>query len=181
MRIPFLSADSPGWRSSAILLTLVGLLAFQTVVQLSATQPPPTAMRDGNPGRFLKLTAAAYSRFRIDDKAGTARHRLPGEEHHNPYHIEAALKVLNQLWLMASNPPLGWRCSAGRPTGTRRLCRDRSANYERVLGTGALKQNWRGAFEDYRHLSDVCSRTTLVRRRIEPTQALIRRVVTIRA
>lgn len=101
-----------------------------------------------------------------------------GEEHHNRYHIEAALKVLD--WLVANGRPptigmemFGWD---GQPALDDYVLNDRlgrSQFLEQVKWT----QNWGGVFEDYEPLVALARDRRLPLLAMNPPRPLIRRVV----
>jgi uncharacterized iron-regulated protein len=101
-----------------------------------------------------------------------------GEEHHNRYHIEAALKVLD--WLMAHGlqPTIGMEMFGwdGQPALDDYVLKDqlgRSQFLEQVKWT----QNWGGAFEDYEPLVAFARDRRLSLLAMNPPRPLIRRVV----
>src|SRR5690349_24661683 len=109
MKIPFLSADSMTWRSTVMLGLLVGLLAFpigcaaerdgslRTVVD---EEWQPWQILETQTGRVLPFSELIMNLERYDIV-------YLGEEHHNPYHIQAALKVLGQLVTDGIEPTIG--------------------------------------------------------------------------
>ncbi len=104
-----------------------------------------------------------------------------GEEHHNPYHIEAALKVLNQLVVNGVEPTIGMEMFGwdGQPaldsyvSTTQPVTPVTSEFLEQVR----WKQNWGGAFEDYAPLLTFARDRHLSVRAMNPPKPLIRRVV----
>ncbi len=101
-----------------------------------------------------------------------------GEEHHNRFHIDAALTVLRSLVGQRRRPVLamemfGWD---GQPALDHYLVSKESPRaefLERVL----WKQNWGGAFEDYEPLVQFAKEHELPLLAMNPPKALIRQVV----
>ncbi len=101
-----------------------------------------------------------------------------GEEHHNRFHIDAALTVLRSLLDQGHRPVLamemfGWD---GQPALDDYLVSKenlRAEFLERVL----WKQNWGGAFEDYEPLVNFAKEHQLPLLAMNPPKSLIRQVV----
>jgi len=101
-----------------------------------------------------------------------------GEEHHNPYHIEAALKVLNQLVADGIEPTIGMEMFGwdGQPALDDYVSTPQSDTNE-FLEQVRWKQNWGGAFEDYAPLVRFAQERHLSVQAMNPPKPLIRRVV----
>ncbi len=101
-----------------------------------------------------------------------------GEEHHNPYHIEAALKVLNQLVANGIEPTIGMEMFGwdGQPALDSYVLTTQPATNE-FLEQVRWKQNWGGAFEDYAPLLTFARDRHLSVLAMNPPKPLIRRVV----
>jgi len=101
-----------------------------------------------------------------------------GEEHHNPYHIEAALKVLNQLVAKGVEPTIGMEMFGwdGQPALDSYVSTTQPAT-QGFLEQVRWKQNWGGAFEDYAPLLTFARNRHLSVRAMNPPKPLIRRVV----
>lgn len=101
-----------------------------------------------------------------------------GEEHHNRFHIDAALAVLRSLMGQGRRPLLamemfGWD---GQPALDHYLASKESPRaefLERVL----WKQNWGGAFEDYEPLVQFAKDHQFPLVAMNPPKTLIRQVV----
>jgi uncharacterized iron-regulated protein len=101
-----------------------------------------------------------------------------GEEHHNPYHIEAALKILHQLVSDGFEPTIamemfGWD---GQPA------LDDFVTSVQPVTNGLLeqvrwKQNWGGSFDDYAPLVTFAQDRHLSVRAMNPPKPLIRQIV----
>ncbi len=109
MRPRFLSADFLGWRSTVLLAALVGLLAFPigcaaehdgTLRSVADEGWQPWQILDTHTGRVLPFSELITTLEQHDIV-------YLGEEHHNPYHIQAALKVLDQLVADGIEPTIG--------------------------------------------------------------------------
>ncbi|MBM4126109.1 MAG: ChaN family lipoprotein [Nitrospira sp.] len=101
-----------------------------------------------------------------------------GEEHHNRYHIEAALKVLN--WLVAHDlqPTIGIEMFGwdGQPALDEYVLKDRLGRNQ-FLEQVKWSQNWGGAFEDYEPLVAFARDRHLSILAMNPPRPFIRRVV----
>lgn len=103
-----------------------------------------------------------------------------GEEHHNQFHIEAALKILRSLIDRHRHPVLalemfGW-------DGQAALDHYVTADHDQMSGPEFLAQsrwtqNWGGQFEDYAPLLDFARANHLTVRAMNPPKSLIRGVV----
>jgi uncharacterized iron-regulated protein len=103
-----------------------------------------------------------------------------GEEHHNKYHIEAALKILDRLTTEGFQPTIGMEMFGwdGQPALDDYVSKDglsRSDFLDRVRWA----QNWGGAFEDYEPLVTFARDRGLSIRAMNPPKPLIRRVVKV--
>lgn len=101
-----------------------------------------------------------------------------GEEHHNRYHIEAALKVLRSLVQHGRQPALalemfGWD---GQAALDRYVMGDSLPRTE-FLTESKWSQNWGGPLEDYEPLLEFAREHHLNVRAMNPPKSLIRNVV----
>ncbi len=101
-----------------------------------------------------------------------------GEEHHNRFHIDAALTVLRSLMGQGRRPVLamemfGWD---GQPALDHYLASKESVRSE-FLERALWKQNWGGAFEDYEPLVQFAKDHHLPLLAMNPPKTLIRQVV----
>lgn len=101
-----------------------------------------------------------------------------GEEHHNRFHIDAALTVLRSLVGQGRRPVLamemfGWD---GQPALDHYLASKESVRSE-FLERALWKQNWGGAFEDYEPLVQFAGDHHLTLLAMNPPKTLIRQVV----
>lgn len=101
-----------------------------------------------------------------------------GEEHHNPYHIEAALKVLDSLVAHGLQPTIGMEMFGwdGQQALDDYVLTDRLER-SGFLGQVKWAQNWGGAFEDYEPLVAFARDRRLSLLAMNPPKPLIRRVV----
>lgn len=180
MRIRFLSADSLGWRSTVMLVMLAGLLAFP--IGCAAERDGslrPTADEGWQPWQILETHTGRVLPF-SELITNLERYDIVylGEEHHNPYHIEAALKVLNQLVADGIEPTIGMEMFGwdGQPALDGYVATDQPISSE-FLEQVRWKQNWGGAFEDYAPLVAFARDRRLSVRAMNPPKPLIRRVV----
>ena len=103
-----------------------------------------------------------------------------GEEHHNPFHIEAALKILRSLVDRGLRPVLalemfGWD---GQAALDRYVAPDDSdVNRQEFLAEARWTQNWGGSFDDYAPLLDFARAHRLMVRALNPPKPFIRGVV----
>ncbi len=100
-----------------------------------------------------------------------------GEEHHNKYHIEAAVKILGQLISDGLKPTIGMEMFGwdGQPALDDYLSKHQPVKSE-FLEQVRWKQNWGGAFEDYEPLVRFARDRHLSIRAMNPPKPLIRRV-----
>jgi uncharacterized iron-regulated protein len=101
-----------------------------------------------------------------------------GEEHHNPYHIEAALKILHQFVSDGIEPTIamemfGWD---GQPALDDYVTSVQPITNE-FLEQVRWKQNWGGAFADYAPLVTFAKDRHLSVRAMNPPKPFIRRIV----
>lgn len=101
-----------------------------------------------------------------------------GEEHHNRFHIDAALTVLRSLADRGHKPVLtmemfGWD---GQAALDAYLTSKNAARADFLEGVG-WKQNWGGAFEDYEPLVQFARDHQLPLAAMNPPKPLIRQVV----
>lgn len=101
-----------------------------------------------------------------------------GEEHHNRFHIDAALTVLRSLVDQGRRPLLamemfGWDGQQALDDYVSSKEKVRSEFLERVL----WKQNWGGAFEDYEPLVQFAKDHRLHLSAMNPPKPLIKQVV----
>lgn len=101
-----------------------------------------------------------------------------GEEHHNRYHIEAALKVLNWLVTHDLQPTIGIEMFGwdGQPALDDYVLKDRLGRSQ-FLDQVKWTQNWGGAFEDYEPLVAFARDRHLSILAMNPPRPFIRRVV----
>lgn len=101
-----------------------------------------------------------------------------GEEHHNSHHIQAALKVLDQLVADGIEPTIGMEMFGwdGQPALDAYVATRQPATNE-FLEQVRWKQNWGGAFEDYAPLVTFAQDRHLSVLAMNPPKPLIRRVV----
>ncbi len=98
-----------------------------------------------------------------------------GEEHHNGFHIQAALTVLQRLMAGARQPILamemfGWD---GQPALDRFLS-SQPMSQDEFLDQARWKHNWGGAFEDYEPLVQYAKIQHLPLVAMNPPKALVR-------
>lgn len=101
-----------------------------------------------------------------------------GEEHFNRYHIDAALRVLDQLVSAGLHPTIGMEMFGwdGQQALDDYVSKDQSTRSE-FLEQVKWKQNWGGAFEAYEPLVTFARDRHLSIRAMNPPRPLIRRVV----
>jgi uncharacterized iron-regulated protein len=102
-----------------------------------------------------------------------------GEEHHNPYHIQAALKVLDRLVADGIEPTIGMEMFGwdGQPALDGYVTTMQPLTNE-FLEQVRWKQNWGGAFEDYAPLVTFARERRVPLLAMNPPKPLVRRVVT---
>jgi uncharacterized iron-regulated protein len=180
MRTRFLFADFLGWRSTVTLVILVGLLAFPLGCAAERDSNLRSAVDTGwQPWQVLETQTGRVLPF-SELMTNLERHDIVylGEEHHNPYHIEAALKVLDQLVADGIEPTIGMEMFGwdGQPALNDYVTTAQPVTNE-FLEQVRWKQNWGGAFEDYAPLVTFARDRRLSVRAMNPPKPLIRRVV----
>lgn len=182
MSTQFLSADSLGWRSAVMLSLIVGLLVFPIGCAAERDSGFRAAVDEGwQPWQILETQTGRVLPF-PEFIMNLERYDVVylGEEHHNPYHIQAALKVLDQLVTDGIEPTIGMEMFGwdGQPGLDDYLATTQSVTDE-FLERVRWKQNWGGAFEDYAPLVTFARDRHLSVRAMNPPKPLIRRVVKV--
>ena len=168
------------WRSAALLGMLVGLLAFPIGCAAELDSSLRSAVDEGwQPWQILDTHTGRVLPF-SELITNLERHDIVylGEEHHNPYHIEAALKVLNQLMTDGMEPTIGMEMFGwdGQPALDSYVTTTQSITNE-FLEQVRWTQNWGGAFEDYAPLVTFAKDRHVSVLAMNPPKPLIRRVV----
>jgi len=103
-----------------------------------------------------------------------------GEEHHNRYHIEAALKVLNWLVIHDLQPTIGIEMFGwdGQPALDEYVLKDQLGRNQ-FLEQVKWLQNWGGEFEDYEPIVSFARNRHLSILAMNPPRPFIRRVVKV--
>ena len=101
-----------------------------------------------------------------------------GEEHHNKYHVEAAVKILGRLISDGFQPTIGMEMFGwdGQQALDDYLSKGQPVKSQ-FLEQARWKQNWGGAFEDYEPLVTFARDRHLSIRAMNPPKPLIRQVV----
>lgn len=180
MKAQFLSADSPGLQLTVMLGLLVSLLAFPIGCAAELDGSLRSAMDEGwQPWQVLEAQTGRVLPF-SEWMTNLERYDVVylGEEHHNPYHIQAALKVLDQLVADGIEPTIGMEMFGwdGQPALDSFITTPQPVTNE-FLEQVRWKQNWGGAFEDYAPLVTFARDRHLSVLAMNPPKPLIRRVV----
>ena len=180
MNVQFPFADSPGWRLTVMLGLLVGLLAFPIGCAAELDGSLRSTLDEGwQPWQILETQTGRVLPFSewMTNLEGYDVVYL-GEEHHNPYHIQAALKVLDQLVADGIEPTIGMEMFGwdGQPALDSFIATPQPVTNE-FLEQVRWKQNWGGAFEDYAPLVTFARDRHLSVLAMNPPKPLIRRVV----
>jgi len=180
MRMRFLSRNPLGGQLTIMAGLLAGLLAFP--ISCAAEHDGglrPLADEGWQPWQILDTHTHRVISF-SELITNLERHEIVylGEEHHNPYHIEAALKVLNQLVADGIEPAIGMEMFGwdGQQALDGYVATSQPATNE-FLEQVRWKQNWGGAFEDYAPLVTFAQDRHLSVRAMNPPKPLVRRVV----
>ncbi len=182
MKSRFLPTDPLRRRSGVMLGLFVGILAFP----IDCTAEGNGSLRPADDERWQpwQLLETQTGRVVPFPEFVTALEQSDivylGEEHHNPYHIEAALKVLNQLVADGIEPTIGmemfgWDGQQALDDYVSTAQSDANEFLEQVR----WKQNWGGAFDDYAPLVRFAQNRHLSVRAMNPPKPLIRRVVKV--
>lgn len=180
MRARFLSIDPRLKRSTVMLGLLIGLLAFPIGCGAEREGHLRGVVDEGwQPWQILETQTGrvvSFPEFITNLKQYDIVYL--GEEHHNPYHIQAALKVLDQLVTDGIEPTIGMEMFGwdGQPALDDYIATTQPVTDE-FLEQVRWKQNWGGAFEDYAPLVAFARDRHLSVRAMNPPKPLIRRVV----
>ncbi len=180
MSMRFLSADDLGRRSILILVMFVGLLAlpFGCVAEREGSLRS-TADEGWQPWQILDTRTGRVLPFsELTANLKTSDIVYLGEEHHNPYHIQAALKVLDQLVADGIEPTIGMEMFGwdGQQALDDYVTTSQPVTNE-FLERVRWKQNWGGSFDDYAPLVTFARDRRLSVLAMNPPKPLIRRVV----
>lgn len=175
-----LCIDSLGWRSTVMLSLLVSLLAFPIGCAADHDGSLRAVVEEGwQPWQILETQTGRVIPF-SEFMTKLERYDIIylGEEHHNPYHIQAALKVLDQLIADGIEPTIGMEMFGwdGQSALDDYVATPQPVTNE-FLEQVRWKQNWGGAFEDYAPLVTFARDRHLSVRAMNPPKPMIRRVV----
>lgn len=180
MRARFLSVYSLGRRSAVILGLLAGMLAFP--IGCGAERDASLRSDADEKWQSWQVLDTQTGRIVLFSEFMTKLEQQDivylGEEHHNPYHIQAALKVLDQLVADGIEPTIGMEMFGwdGQPALDGYVATPQSVTNE-FLEHVRWKQNWGGAFEDYAPLVTFARDRHLTVLAMNPPKPLVRRVV----
>lgn len=168
------------WRSAALLGMLVGLLAFPIGCAAELDGSLRSATDEGwQPWQILETHTGRVLPF-SELITNLERHDIVylGEEHHNPYHIQAALKVLDQFMTDGIEPTIGMEMFGwdGQPALDGYVTTTQPVTNE-FLEQVRWTQNWGGAFDDYAPLVTFARDRHVSVLAMNPPKPLIRRVV----
>lgn len=182
MRSRFLPTDSLPWRSSVMLGLFLGILAFPIGCAAEHEGNLRSVVEEEwQPGQILETRTGrvvSFPEFVTTLKQSDIVYL--GEEHHNPHHIQGALKVLDQLVADGIEPTIGMEMFGwdGQPALDEYVSTAQSEGNE-FLEQVRWKQNWGGAFDDYAPLVRFAQDRHLSVRAMNPPKPLIRRVVKV--
>jgi len=180
MRARFLSVYSLGRRSAVILGLLAGMLAFP--IGCGAERDASLRSDADDKWQSWQVLDTQTGRIVLFSEFMTKLEQQDivylGEEHHNPYHIQAALKVLDQLVADGIEPTIGMEMFGwdGQSALDGYVATPQSVTNE-FLEQVRWKQNWGGAFEDYAPLVTFARDRHLTVLAMNPPKPLVRRVV----
>ena len=143
-----------------------------------AAEPPPAPAPVFHEGQIWDVAAGQPIGFEdLAAKLAGLDVVYLGEEHHNKWHVEAALKVLTALQARRRRPTLalemfGWEA---QPALDHYLT-DRRRTRQEFLTDVQWEQNWGGAFEDYEPLVDAARRNGWPLLALNPPRQLVRLV-----
>lgn len=168
------------WRSATLWGMLVGLLAFPIGCAAELDGSLRSAVDEGwQPWQILDTHTGRMLPF-SELITNLERHDIVylGEEHHNPYHIQAALKVLDQFMTDGIEPTIGMEMFGwdGQPALDGYVTTTQPVTSE-FLEQVRWTQNWGGVFDDYAPLVTFARDRHVSVLAMNPPKPLIRRVV----
>ena len=180
MHTLFISIVFGSWRSVATLSLFVFLLLFPSgCVTERSSSPGLNLETEWQPWQIIDTRTSQVISF-ADLVKNLEQQDIVylGEEHHNPYHIEAALKVLTQLVEDGIEPTIGMEMFGwdGQPALDTYVSTTQPVTTE-FLEQVRWKQNWGGSFDDYAPLLMFARDQQLSVRAMNPPKPLIRRIV----
>lgn len=179
MRAPFTFLVFRRWQSLAALGLLILLLVFPMGCATERGGSRTNLTTEWQAGQILDTRTGFVISFSDVIKDLEAQDIVYlGEEHHNPHHIEAALKILSQLVKDRIEPTIGMEMFGwdGQPALDTYVSTTQPVSDE-FLEQVRWKQNWGGSFDDYAPLVMFARDHHLTVRAMNPPKPLIRRVV----
>ena len=162
---------------------LAGLIIPQACQSVESSVNEPSSVHSADWKEWDVLDARTRAPVKLDEwieSLGRYDIIYIGEEHHNQFHIEAALKILQSLVDRNLRPVLalemfGWD---GQAALDRYVAPDSSeVNRQEFLTEAHWTQNWGGSFDDYAPLLDFARSRRLMVRAMNPPKPFIRGVV----
>jgi uncharacterized iron-regulated protein len=174
-------------RRPLLLTVAFGLLCVAFAVSCE-TGPDIDALAETDPARIdyqpgLILSGRAGTVVRFDDLLTELAQQdvvYVGEEHYNPHHVRAAVRVLEELLSRNRQPVVAMEMfSWDGQAALSQYVQDRTYDRVTFLREARWQQNWGGEFENYEPLLAFAQRHARPALALNPPRALVRQVAKI--
>jgi uncharacterized iron-regulated protein len=163
-------------------LTFLSVLLTVSAGELPAQEPPLVPQRSPTFLEWQILETATGRSLNFEDWIGTLSNKdviYVGEEHHNRFHVTAAVKILEALITQGRRPALALEMFSwdAQPAINRYL--SGQTPLQAFLEAVHWEQTWGGAYDDYAPLINFAREHQLKLLALNPPRSLVRRVVAV--